>query len=173
MLACVAAGPGVRGADEVLTPFTADHSEHDFITGQHHLMQNVDISIPGLMHLQCDDFRGMIPANSAEATNAVMTATGQVRLHLTGKPKGTNAPIQILALSDQAVYTGTNEMFVLTGHPKVVTAYGTFTGSVIRYDVANSKGFVDGPEFTPNATLLTNLLEKTHSKLSPSPAPGK
>ena len=167
LLTGAAIAPGLQGADEVLTPFTADHSEHDFTTGLHHLMGNVDINVPGLMRLQCDDFRGLVPASSTEATNAVMTAAGQVRLHLTSKPKGTNAPVQLLAMADQAVYTGTNEMFVLTGNPKVVSAFGTLTGSIIRYDVGANKAFAENYRFVPNATLLTNLLDRARQKTSP------
>ena len=151
-------------ADEVPVPVVADRSEHDFVTGTHHLMGHVDIHVPGLVRLQCDDFQGVIPADSTDATNAVMTARGNVRLQLSSKPKGTNAPVQIVATADQAIYTGTNELFVLTGHPRVVSAYGTLTGTTIRYDVATSRASAEDYRFTPDPRMLTNLLERARFK---------
>jgi lipopolysaccharide export system protein LptA len=96
-----------------------------------------------------------------------MTARGNVRLQLSSKPKGTNAPIQITATAEQAVYTGTNELFVLTGQPRVVSAYGTLTGTTIRYDVATSRASAEDYRFTPDPRMLTNLLERARFKAAP------
>lgn len=164
LLLGVAGRSPLPAADEVPVPVVADRSEHDFVTGTHHLMGHVDIHVPGLVRLQCDDFQGVIPADSTDATNAVMTARGNVRLQLSSKPKGTNAPVQIVATADQAVYTGTNELFVLTGHPRVVSAYGTLTGTTIRYDVATSRASAEDYRFTPDPRMLTNLLERARIK---------
>lgn len=157
-------GLPLRPADEVPVPATADHLESDFNSDQYHLWGNVDITIPGLARLQCDDFRGVLPASSSEAANAVMTATGNVRLQLVGRAKGTNAPFELLTFSDQAVYTGTNETFTLTGKPRVVSAYGTLSGLLIRYNIASNLASADQPRFVPNPTLLTNLLDRARSK---------
>jgi len=155
-------------ADEVPVPATADHLEGDFNTDQYHLWGNVDISVPGLARLQCDDFVGLLPPSGTAATNAVMTARGNVRLQMTGRAKGANPPIQILTFSEQAVYTGTNETFTLTGNPRVVSAYGTLSGKVIRYNLAANTASAEEPRFVPNSTLLTNLLDRARQK-----APGR
>lgn len=157
-------GLTILHAAEVPVPFTADHSEHDFTTGIHHLIGNVDINVPGLVRLQCDDFIGAVPVDSADATNAVMTAHGNVRLHMTSKARGTNPPVQILALADHAVYTGTNELFTLTGNPRVITAYGTLFGTIIRYDVAANKATAEPWRFLPAPTMLTNLMDRARPK---------
>lgn len=164
VLFCLGVATCLRAADEVPVPVSADHSEHDFNTGLHHLTGHVEINVPGLVRLQCDDFKGVVPVNSAEATNAVMTAHGNVRLHLTAKAKGTNAPVQILATADNAVYTGTNELFTLTGNPKVISAYGTLSGTVIRYDVAANKASAEEPHFLPTPTMLTNVMDRARQK---------
>jgi len=168
-------GGGVlgRAADEVLVPVTAEHGEIDFKTGLHHLSGNVNITLPSLVRLQCDDYYGVAPEDNAAATNVTLTAQGNVRLHLTTKAKGTNAPMQLMATAEKAVYTGTNQLFTLTGNPQVVSAYGVLSGTVIHYDVGANKAMADAPHFLPNSTMLTNLLERARQKVPATKGTGK
>ena len=161
---------GLPADDVVLVPGTAEYGGMNVLTGEYHLWENVDIPIPGLGRLQCDDFTG-----TGADTNATIRAFGNVRIQLNFPGKGNVAPLQILAFADDARYTGTNGLLTLTstnGSSRVVGRYGTITGAVIQYNVTSNTVSVAKIGITPDPTMLTNLLKRARPK-APAPAESK
>ncbi len=163
LLLCTTDGlVGLPADDVVLIPGTAEYGGMNVLTGEYHLWENVDIPIPGLGRLQCDDFTG-----TGADTNATIRAFGNVRIQLNLPGKGGAAPLQILAFADEAKYTGTNGLLTLTstnGSSRVVGRYGTVTGAIIQYNVTSNTVSVARIGISPDPTMLTNLLKRVRPK---------
>ncbi len=163
--------PCVRAeGDAPLIPLAADYYESDG-NGRYHLKGHVEIVVPELLTLNCDDLVALSPASGPDTTNVVMTATGDVRMRINKPAKGTNAPVDVTAFAGQAVYTGTNALLVLTRKPKVVSTQGTLTAETIYYDVTTGRSWAQHFQFVPNpkSFKLLDRFGKAGSNSAASP----
>jgi lipopolysaccharide export system protein LptA len=162
LLACPSSAHA-RADEETLAPFKADYGEFDG-KDMYHLVGHVELDVPGMMELRCQDLVIASSDPAANATNSVITATGEVRVHLTRSARGTNAAVDITAYAGKAVYTGTNSMFVLTENPRVITPQGTLTATTIYHDLKAGKSWARPFQFVPNPQnfkVLEQLNKKT------------
>lgn len=161
--------PFAWAEEEVDAPLTADYGEYDG-KAVLHLIGNVKLIVPDLLTLHCADLVTSSVGGSPDATNVVIVATGDVRLHVARPRRGTNQPVDLMAFAGKAVYTGTNSLFVLTENPRVESAQGTLSATTIYYDVATGSSWATPYRLVPNPKsfkLLDRLSKSSANSLTP------
>jgi lipopolysaccharide export system protein LptA len=159
-------------AQEAKVPIRSRMVDFDYRNGITHYSGSVVVDIPGFLQLTCED---LVAVQSAGTNRLdVLTATTNVVLLLNRPGRSTNdAPIQIRATGDRAVFAATNNLVTLTGEagqmPQVETPQFKTRASVITYNLGTGRvlGLSNHvTEINPDLFRNSGLFQRTNRPAS-------